>query len=227
MNNFHYIGVLLNMLYGITLDTEDVEELGLLAWQHIGNKNTRLYKYCTSTDSNLSIQLPCNAEKIEAVTTGYEDWNTTTNISNFGDIKSSIIEETIESQKTNTSPYYLSGKFVKYTRSGDTLYFNQPYEHLNILYKGVLMDEEGLPELSDKEAQAIATYIAYITKFKEGLITNNAAITNQANLLKAQWNQQCDQARVTYLSQNDMNEILTIKNSFDRANYAKSYKPIK
>jgi len=80
------------MLYGITLDTEDVEELGLLAWQHIGNKNTRLYKYCTSTDSNLSIQLPCNAEKIEAITTGYEDWNTTTNISNFGDIKSSIIE---------------------------------------------------------------------------------------------------------------------------------------
>ena len=83
------------------------------------------------------------------------------------------------------SPYYLSGKFVKYTQSGNTLYFSQPYEHLNILYKGVLMDEEGLPEVSDKEAQAIATYIAYITKFKEGLITNNAAITNQANLLKA------------------------------------------
>jgi hypothetical protein len=45
---------------------------------------------------------------------------------------------------------------------------------VNILYKGILADEDGLPELTDKEATAIATYIAYVTKFKEGLITNNA-----------------------------------------------------
>jgi len=38
------------------------------------------------------------------------------------------------------------------------------------------MDDDGLPELTDKEATAIATYIAYITKFKEGLITNNPNI---------------------------------------------------
>jgi hypothetical protein len=30
--------------------------------------------------------------------------------------------------------------------------------------------------LSDKEASAIATYIAYVTKFKEGLRTNNGDI---------------------------------------------------
>jgi hypothetical protein len=48
---------------------------------------------------------------------------------------------------------------------------------VNILYKGILVDDEGLPEITDKEATAIATYIAYVIKFKEGLQTNNPNIT--------------------------------------------------
>ena len=89
------------------------------------------------------------------------------------------------------------------------------------------MDEEGLPELSDKEATAIATYIAYVQKFKEGLITNNANIIQASALLKQQWLQQCDQARVQYLNQNAMNNILQVKGSWDRARYSKSYKPMR
>ena len=89
------------------------------------------------------------------------------------------------------------------------------------------MDEDGLPQLTDKEATAIATYIAYVLKFKEGLVTNNNAIIQQANLLQAKWAQQCEQARVTYLNQNDMNNIIEIRNSFDRARYGKSFKPIR
>ena len=89
------------------------------------------------------------------------------------------------------------------------------------------MDEDGLPEISDKEATAIATYVAYIIKFKEGLITGNSNIISQAQLLKHEWATQCDQARITYLNQNDMNNILDVKGSFDRHWYGKSYKPLK
>jgi hypothetical protein len=35
------------------------------------------------------------------------------------------------------------------------------------------LDEDGLPEINDKEAVAIATYVAYVDKFKQGIITNN------------------------------------------------------
>jgi len=56
------------------------------------------------------------------------------------------------------------------------LYFTHNYGTVNVLYKGVIADDEGLPKLTDKEATAIATYIAYVIKFKEGLITNNQAI---------------------------------------------------
>ena len=67
----------------------------------------------------------------------------------------------------------------------------------------------------------------YILKFKEGLITNNAAITSQANALYQLWTKQCDQARITYINQNDMNQILEIANSWDRPRYNKSTKIIK
>jgi hypothetical protein len=55
----------------------------------------------------------------------------------------------------------MPGKVLKYQQVGDKLYFTHNYGMINILYKGIEADEEGLPMLSDKEANAIATYIAY------------------------------------------------------------------
>jgi len=57
------------------------------------------------------------------------------------------------------------------------LYFTHNYGKINVLYKGVLVDEDGLPELTDKEANALATFVAYTQKYKEGLLTNNPNIT--------------------------------------------------
>jgi hypothetical protein len=41
------------------------------------------------------------------------------------------------------------------------------------LYHGIELDEEGLPSINDKEAIAIAEYIAYVYKYKEAIRTNN------------------------------------------------------
>jgi len=53
------------------------------------------------------------------------------------------------------------------------LYFDRPHGPINILYRGVILDDDDLPELTDKEALAIATYTAWIIKYREGLMTNN------------------------------------------------------
>lgn len=229
LNNFHYVQVLLDMLYGIEMEDEALEELGLLAWNLIGNKRARLYKFCGTLDCDNSLTLPCNAleGQIEAVTSSYEDWERTTNKTDFGNFNSAFVENAIEREKFYPSKFYLPGKLLKYEQVGDKLYFAFNYGTINVLYWGIQIDEDGLPELSDKEANAIATYIAYTQKFRDGLITNNSNIIQQANLLKAEWLKQCDQARITYLNQNDMNNILEIKNSFDRAWYGKSFKPIR
>lgn len=231
MVNFHYISVLLDGMYGLEIEDQDLEEFGLIAWGLIGNKNTKLYRYqaCINPIDN-SVTLPCNAIEdgcVEAVTTLYEDWERTTNYSDYGDNNTSFVEQVIEAEKFYKSPYYIPGKLVHYEQVKDKLYFTRNYGKVNILYKGILADEDGLPELTDKEATAIATYLAYMNKFKEGLITNNTNITNQANVLYSMWLKQCDQARVSYLNQNDMNNILDVKTSWNRKSYGKTFKPIR
>jgi hypothetical protein len=78
MNNFHYAISLAQMLYDVEGDIDDLEEIGLIAYNFIGNKNTRLYK--TTLDViNGTVKLPCNCDIIEAVTYCGEDWNYTSN----------------------------------------------------------------------------------------------------------------------------------------------------
>ena len=231
MQNFHYVNVLLDQLYGMNLDDADMEEIGLLAWESIGNKVRKLYKYTTLIDpSDNSITLPCNALDIngdscvELVTTPYEEWNTVTDL---GDLSTAEAEQYIEASKIYQGPYYLPGKVLKYEQVKDKLYFTHNYGRVNILYKGVLFDEEGLPEITDKEAVAIATYIAYVKAFKEGLKTNNGDKLKMSQMLESRWHKQCDQARVKQLSQNDFNQILEVSSSWDRKRFSFGYKPLR
>ena len=226
MNSFHYGSVLLDMYYGIELPDEEFEEYGLIAWNLIGNKHTRLYrcKLCIDPKDN-SVTLPCNAIGdngcVELVTLAWEDWERVTDKHDYGNQNTSFVESIIEAEKVYQGPYYLPGKIVKYQQVGDKLYFTHNYGTVNILYKGYLADDEGLPEISDKEAMAIATYIAWIYKFKESLITNNKDVNNTTAILKNQWLQQCDQARITYLNQNDFDAILDASTSWGRHQYGK------
>lgn len=227
LNNFHYGLSLMNSLYGINMPEDEWEEIALIAWNLIGNKRVQLYKYSVCVDScnNDGIQLPCNVDVIEAVTTNWEDWNYSTNDTPNGDINSAFVESYIEHRKTFKDPLYASGHFVIYERVGNKLYFDKPYGKVTILYKGEILDDDGLPQITDKEATAIATYCAYINKFKEGLMTNNPNIIQFANVLKQQWNIQVDQARTDYyMSQNEWDKILDAKTSWNRKQYNKSYK---
>jgi hypothetical protein len=174
MNNFHYAMSLLDTLYGINMQEDDFEEIALIGWKLIGNKRTRIYRYSTTVDDcSEGVELPCNVDELEAVTTDFEDWNYSTNDTPNGDINSAYTEEYIEGRKQFRSPLYAPGKFIRYERVGNTLYFDHPHGKIHILYKGELLDDDGLPEITDKEAMALATYCAYVTKFKEGLATNN------------------------------------------------------
>ena len=228
MNDFNYIYTVANSLYGLELEPEQFEELGLTAWNLIGNKTVRLYNYSADiSNDDFSVQLPCNCDIIEAVTYNHEDWNYSTNKTVNGDYNSQFTEQYIEARKLYQSPFYITGKYAKYERVGDTLYFDKDYGKVNILYKGVILDEDGLPQVNEKEALAIATYIAFATKQKQGWITNNQNIIQLAQYLYQQWLKYCDSARVPLsIDQNTMNQVLDAKSSWNRKIYNKNYKPI-
>ena len=228
-NNFHYAMSLANTLYGLNLSPDNFEEMGVVAQSKIGNKRTRLYRITLDVSCKNTVDLPCNCDIIEAITYGFEDWNWVTNLTNNGDWSTNFTEHYIEARKMFENPLYVSGKYVKYERVGNTLYLDNNYGgKINLLYKGEVLDDDGLPQITDKEAEAIAAFCAYTVKYKEGLQTNNVNIINLANDLKRNWCTLCDAARVSEeLSQNEMDEILDAKSSWNRKVFGKSYKPIK
>lgn len=230
MEKFGYAMFLANELYDLELLPDDFEEIGLVAFNRIGNKRQRLYRYCTEVDCETNtIKLPCNCDEIEAITYGFEDWNFVSNMYPNGDSYSSWVEDYIEARKAFENPLYISGRFVRYERVGDTLYLDGSYKgKIFILYRGDILDDDGLPEITEEEADAIATFCAYTLKFKDAIKNNNPNTMKMAEYLKREWLVKCSQARVPkYISQNEWNEILDAKVNWNRKIYNKSYKPLK
>ena len=229
MNNFKYAITLAQMLYDIDInDMDTLIEIGLVAYNFIGNKNTHLSAEIVNVDSRTGIvKLPCKADLVEAITyPSGEDWNYTSNTKNFGDFNSLNIEQYIEKSKQSTDPLYISGKFVKYRREGNYIYVNEKIDSVCVLYHTETLDEDDLPLINDKEAVAIADYIAYTVKYKEALRSNNSTVFQSAQTIKRQWLIHCDAARVPeYVSQNEMNDLLEVFSSHIRKVHGRSYKP--
>ena len=228
---FHTAYTQARELYGVELNPDEFETLGMTAWSRIGNKQTALYRIAVEPEQVdtcvWAVDLPCNADIIESVTADYEDYQKTTPMNLPGNNPSGWIEGYTESRKYNTNQLYPSGKYIKYTREENRLWLADRFETVNILYKGVLVDATGLPSLDEKEIDAIATYFAYTSMFKKALVTKDQATMQLAAILENMWKTKCTQARVPdYINQNEMDEILNALSSWDRKRFGKSFKPI-
>ena len=229
MNNFKYAISLAQMLYDIDInDMDTLIEIGLVAYNFIGNKNTQLVADIVNVDMRTGlVNLPCKADLVEAITyPKIEDWNYTSNTKNFGDFNTLNVEQYIEKSKQSVDPLYVSGRLIKYRREGNYIYVNEKVDVVCVLYHVEQLDEEDLPLINDKEAIAIADYIAYTIKYKEALRSNNSNVFQMAQTIKKQWLLHCDAARVPeYVNQNEMNDLLEIASSHNRKVHGRSYKP--
>ena len=229
MNNFKYAISLAQMLYDIDInDMDTLIEIGLIAYNFIGNKNTQLVADIVNVDMRTGlVNLPCKADLVEAITyPKIEDWNYTSNTKNFGDFNTLNVEQYIEKSKQSVDPLYVSGRLIKYRREGNYIYVNEKVDVVCVLYHTEQLDEEDLPLINDKEAIAIADYIAYTIKYKEALRSNNSNVFQMAQTIKKQWLLHCDAARVPeYVNQNEMNDLLEVMSSANRKVHGRSYKP--
>lgn len=213
-------------LYGTNISEGQFEEIALIAWERINRKHSRLHKYTTDVIDG-KIILPCNVDRIEAVTININDAQVSDPINDFN-WDNILIEDDIEADKVNKSAYYPTGKYVKYQLGNGELYFEKNYNNVTILYHGFLVDEEGLPLVNEKEIQAIAAYVAYASLYKEGLKKRDTGLVQLSQTINADWLRLCNAARIPdYIDQNKMDEILDVKTCWDRKKYGKSYKPIR
>lgn len=220
----------LTEVYGIEIDDDLFETYAMSAWNYIGNLHSRFYKTKIfphlTEDGLFKARIPCNAYVIESITTNYEDFQRTDSFDEFIDSKSSVIETDNEAYKYDTPSIYQSGRLVNYQKEGDYLYFNEPYKELNVLYKGIYADEDGLPYLTFREMEAIAVYCVYTHFYKKAIATMDNNTLQMAQLFEQKWQKKCTQARnPEHINQNEMNTILDAKTSWDRKVYGLSFKP--
>ena len=219
-------------LYGLELNSDEFESIGLIAWSKIGNKQYKLYKYQSrpikSETGEYYVELPCNVDIIESVTTNYEDYQKTSPTMLAGNNQNGWVEGYIESRKYNTGTLYNSGKFIKYREEDNRIYLSDSFEIIYIIYKGIIVDEEGLPELCEKELDAIAAFCIFVDTRKKAILTRDQATWGQVQYLEQNWLRTCTQARVPeYINQNEMDEILNAASSWDRKRYGRSFKPVR
>lgn len=218
---------LVQSLYGIDANPNDYEDLAMTAWNLIGNKHTRLYRFVSDT-KNSELELPCNVTHIESVHIPINDAQVTSNKTVFSAIDSIIVEGYIDAWKFMEDPFNQRGKLLKYKEGNNTLYFSRDYNNVMVVYHGVIADmEDGTPLVNEKELQAIAAYVAYAEMFKDALRKRDRNGLVLAQTLKEEWLRKCNSARIPeHLSQNDMNSILDVKYRWDRKKYGNSMKPI-
>lgn len=223
--NFYAAKSHLYEFYGIDMDNETFETIGLHAWDKINNKAYRFYKY-TGKVKNMKLELPCNADIVEYVQGDGESVGTTDSVTDLNAYtNSAAIEENIENFNANGSPFYGRGHYVDYTRSGSTLFFTRDNIQVTILYKGIVLDEEALPRINFKEEEAIAKYCAFVDLQKKAMMTKDQATLQLAQYMYQQWNQACAAARTpVYFTQNEMDKVLDVQTSWDRKRYGKSFK---
>lgn len=225
--NLNSVFTLVDILYGVEVDSDSFEDLALSAWEMIGNKHTRLYRYTSNTE-NKELLLPCNVTDIESVHIPVVDAQITDPSIDYGNIDNIFIEKYIDAWNHNSNPFNEKGKLVKYKDGGDRLYFSRDYRKVIVVYHGVQVDpEEGLPLINEKEQKAIAAFIAYTETFKDALRRKDKNSLQIAQALKEEWLRKCNAARIpNHLSQNDMDQILDCKYRWDRKKFNTSLKPI-
>jgi len=213
-------------LYDVEVSQGSFEDLALNAWELIGQKHTRLYRYIADTKDRM-LELPCNLDVIESVHVPINDAQMTSNQDVFHSIQTLWVENYIDLWKRLEHPIIGRGKLVKYWESGNQLQFSRDYRNVMIIYHGTIIDDDGMPMVNDKELRAISAYIAYVHLQKEAIKLKDRSLMEMSQIVKRDWLKYCNAARIPcHLSQNDMDQILDVKVRWDRKQFGKSLKAI-
>lgn len=237
--DFMYGKYLLKENYDITMHVDDYVEKAYEIFRRIGNIASATHAYSEVLQESREIQIPCNAEFIESVTTK-EEFNVEGNnqvltiFNTDGAIvnQNTHLPDLLTSGSTNyikESQLHPDGQFIPYEIKGKYLYFPEHYvgTEVVIIYRGIVVDDEGNPCINSKQAEAIAARLAFITTQKRAFMSDPAAM-NMLSYIKMESERLLQAAAIPeHISQNAWDRLMDIKTSSNRKVFNSSYKAIK
>lgn len=210
---------------GLDLKPDEFEIYGYRALELIGN-----YWGETVTESfnirDFIITLPEDCDYIEQITKTSEDFQITDNIQRENYSKQ-IIENYVESRKRKKPILYQRGGYMHYEQIGSEVRFKENNIPVLVMYRRRLLDEDGHPQITRDETEAIAAYCVYINNKKKLNLTKDKTSAELMQLYKKLWDDKCSLARThEYINQNDMDELANANYSWGRKVYNLSNKTI-
>jgi len=241
--DFMYGKYLLQDLFDTYLHEDDYVERAYNIWRDIGNIATAIHAFEFEIDNSRTVQLPCNVEFIEAVSTGQE-WRdqygdrvilfhaeqiVRPNHSHFADAitNPNAYRVNIDDQQSRLHP---KGEFIPYELQGTlgnyTLHFDEDWVGSTgvVIYRGTCVDNDGNPLITRKEAEAIAYKMKFIDTQKKAFMGDQGAL-NMLEYIKMESGRKMAAAKIPeYVSQNHLNRMLSAMTRHDRKVFWSSYK---
>jgi hypothetical protein len=239
--NFMAGKFLLKSLFGIIMQEEEYIEHAYRTFRKMGNIALATHCIKESVPDDLTIELPCNVEFIEAVSTGDIYLNNGTDVVYYFDGTQNlrpvvnqyyypdILNDTYMNKVSlSRSDLHPIGQLVPYELidCNRKLLLKEPMrgQSVNIIYRGQILDDEGLPCLSPKEVEAIAYYLAYIMTQK-GAFQRDPGAVQLLPMIKQEADVRMAAAKIPeYVNQNFWDKVLSAKTRFDRKVFYNSYK---
>ena len=246
MYDYLYSKYLLEEDFGIALNEDDFVEKSWPIYRNIGNISTATHVFDTVIPDDLILLLPCNCDQIDSVSTfsnreginndlliiqtDYSGISMTTAEYNFmPDIIDNLSLKRHNLSRTSMHP---TGEFVSYTvenlNGSKILKFDDKHKgvHIEVIYKGILMDNENNPLITLKTAQAISYKMAFMYTQKLAFKGDPTAM-KMLPYIKQESNVKMAAAGIPeYLTQNFFDQLLKAKTRHDRKVFNSSYKTL-
>jgi hypothetical protein len=240
--DFFYPMYLVKDDYDINIAEEDYLERAYRIFREIGNVTSVRHSFEGVIGPDGTMQLPCNLEFIEAVSTGvhlYDSFDDTIFVSYYhtdqnypqqnAEVRNIVADSSFGHRRRDSQGYPL-GEFIPYTivGSNEALQFKKESagETVVVIYKGILTDAAGNPLINIKEAEAISSKLALRHFTKRAMMGDTAAV-NMLPLLKGETARLMAAAKIPeYITQNFIDAMLTAKTRHDRKVFWSSYKTI-
>jgi hypothetical protein len=204
-----YMGMTkINYLFGDNPSVDDYLDNALNCLRQIGNMYPRIEAINGKTDNQGKLCLPVRAFKIESVTVP------------------TVVDRIEDSLWINSSNLHGRGFYNRYEFYGDHI-ISTPNTNLQVIYRTFVHDDEGLPMITESEAEACAYWWKWIDTRRK-LYQGNQLAMSILPLVEKDKNKAVNQARVDIsegFSQNFMNQYLDVLSSSNRKRFNVPYKP--
>ena len=203
-----YMGMTkINYMFGDNPSVDDYLDNALNCLRQIGNMYPNIESFLGKTDNTGKLCLPVKAFQIESVTVP------------------TVIDRMEDSLWLNTSNLYGRGFYNRFEFYGDYI-MSTPDTNLQVIYRTYVHDEEGLPMISEAEAEACAYWWKWVDTRRK-LYQGNQLAASLLPLAEKDKNKAVNQARVASegYSQNFLNQYLDVLTAANRKRFNVPYKP--